>query len=337
MSSLLTEIKGIKGSGSLTKQERILKGLITCIDEGQYGVGDILPSVNELSTDLGYARETVVKAYAELKNRGIIRSKRGVGYFVASTNLQLKQSIALILYGFQTFQQDFYNTFRKKLGDDYQIDVFFHHNNARVYQSILDDTRNMYGLYVIAPIQNEELVPLLETINPEKLLLIDRYLYVNDKVSKITQEFEQSLIRVFDELADRISEYKKIKLFYRADRDYPEGICAATKKYTQDHNIKLEIYKEFSDTEINKGDLFFTIGDSDLWELLKSAQSQSLVLGKDFGVLSHNDSPVKEIIAGGITTFSTDFRKLFQANLLYVNHFKKLWCLTGTFTLTYKR
>jgi DNA-binding LacI/PurR family transcriptional regulator len=30
--------------------------------------------------------------------------------------------------------------------------------------------------------------------------------------------------------------------------------------------------------------------------------------GQDFGIISYNDTPLKEVLAGGITTLSTDFR-----------------------------
>lgn len=310
MINLLTEIETIGLSPSITKQEKIVLGIMNCIDSGHYALGDILPSVNELSSNIGCARETVVKAYKELKNRGIIKSKQGVGYFISSNNKDLLQSVGLVLYGFQTFQQEFYNTFRKTLGKEYQIDVFFHHNNIPIYESILESIQGKYGMYVIAPIQKKETAQLLESFNSKRLLIIDRYQYVNDQVSKITQEFEQSVMRVFSELSTSIKKYQKVKLFYRNDRDYPKGICTATKKYMAENNIVLEIYNEFTDTEIEKGDLFFTIGDSDLWAILKSAKNKKMEIGKDFGVLAHNDSPVKEIIEGGITTFSTDFQNM---------------------------
>lgn len=318
MSNLHNEIVTINDARSLTKQQKIMQGLVSCIDQGKYSVGDILPSVNQLSADLGYARETVVKAYNELKNRGIVKSKQGVGYFVASNNVALKQAVALVLYGFQTFQQDFYNTFRKSLGKDYQIDVFFHHNNLGIYQSILESIQGQYGTYVIAPIQRSESIDLLSGFNSERLLIIDRYQYVDDKVSSVTQEFEQSLIRVFNELSTRILDYKQVKLFYRPDMDYPRGIFTAAQEYTKTHKIKLSVFNEFSETEIEKGDLFFTIGDSDLWEILKSAKENNLILAKDFGILSHNDSPVKEIIEGGITTFSTDFKKMAKLSAEFI-------------------
>ena len=41
--------------------------------------------------------------------------------------------------------------------------------------------------------------------------------------------------------------------------------------------------------------------------MLKDSKNKDLVLGRDVGILSHNDDDVKEIIFDGITTFSIDF------------------------------
>ncbi len=301
-----------------TKHDRIVNGISECIENGSFQIGDILPSVNELSNDLDFARETVVKAYRDLKDKGIIKSKPGVGYFVVSNNTNLKSVIALVLYGFQTFQQEFYNTFRKSLGKNYQIDVFFHHNNMSVYESILDSIRGNYGVYVIAPIQNSRAEELLQSFNPEKLLLIDRYQYINDKVSKVTQEFEQSFLRVLNELGENILKFNKVIIYFKQDSDYPSGILEATKKYMQEYKIALEVHDEFDESHMHAKVLFLTIGDSDLWSILKCAKEQSFEIGRDIGILSHNDSPVKEIIQGGISTFSTDFYAMakYSANFI---------------------
>lgn len=54
------------------------------------------------------------------------------------------------------------------------------------------------------------------------------------------------------------------------------------------------------------------VNDRDLVVLLKQANKQSFVPGKDFGIISYNDTPLKEILAGGITTLSTDFKLMGQ-------------------------
>ncbi len=44
--------------------------------------------------------------------------------------------------------------------------------------------------------------------------------------------------------------------------------------------------------------------------LLKQAERQQMTPGREFGIISYNDTPLKEILAGGITTLSTDFRQM---------------------------
>ena len=77
------------GKSSVTKREKIVQAVSNCISDNIIAIGDSLPSVNELSNELGYSRETVVKAYAELKDRGIVDSKHGVGFFVVNTRVNL--------------------------------------------------------------------------------------------------------------------------------------------------------------------------------------------------------------------------------------------------------
>ncbi len=61
------------------------------------------------------------------------------------------------------------------------------------------------------------------------------------------------------------------------------------------------------------------VNDRDLVILLKQAERQSMALGKDFGIISYNDTPLKEILAGGITTLSTDFKLMGQTMASLLN------------------
>jgi DNA-binding LacI/PurR family transcriptional regulator len=44
--------------------------------------------------------------------------------------------------------------------------------------------------------------------------------------------------------------------------------------------------------------------------MLKEVLQKGWTLGEDLGILSHNDDVIKEIISGGITTFSTSFAQI---------------------------
>ena len=50
--------------------------------------------------------------------------------------------------------------------------------------------------------------------------------------------------------------------------------------------------------------------DDDLVTLIKRIKKQKLKLGKEIGILSYNETPLKEILLDGITVISTDFEKL---------------------------
>ncbi|TDD97770.1 transcriptional regulator, partial [Flavobacterium cellulosilyticum] len=73
--------------------------------------------------------------------------------------------------------------------------------------------------------------------------------------------------------------------------------------------INFEILDEvYDDMIIKKGDLFITIEESDLVNLVKQIRDEEYVLGKDIGIISYNDTPLKELL--GITVISTDFNKM---------------------------
>ncbi|MGP1992044.1 GntR family transcriptional regulator [Zobellia laminariae] len=308
--SLLHIIHRLKEVNSLTKHEQLVHGVIEALDSGELSVGDKLPSINKMVGDIGYARKTIVKAYEELKERGLVESKKLKGYFIISDETKVTLRIALLLFSFQRFQEDFYNTFRKELGDRYQIDVFFHHNNVAIFETIFNNIRGKYGMYVVAPIPNSVIRPLLESIEPQKLLIVDRYLPMTEEYSYIAQEFEATTFDKLIELLPQIQKYKKIVLFYAENKDYPRGILMAFHRFVADYGLNGVVLEDYVEGSLEKGSIYFFINDASLWELLKDCHNSGLVVGEDVGVLSHNDHIIKEIAFGGITTISTDFKDM---------------------------
>ena len=58
---------------------------------------------------------------------------------------------------------------------------------------------------------------------------------------------------------------------------------------------------------IKPGTVYLTPEDREIVTILSAAQHQGLTAGVDFGLVSYNDTVLKEIIAGGLTTITTDF------------------------------
>jgi DNA-binding transcriptional regulator YhcF (GntR family) len=310
MDLLFDRIISLKQISLLSKHEQLVQGIVECIEDESLVIGDQLPSINQMVENIGFARKTIVKAYEELKDRGLVESKKLKGYFIISNKTDVVLKVALLLYSFHRFQEEFYNSFRKELGERYQIDIYVHHNNLETFENIISNVYGKYGAYVVAPIENPAVRPLLETIEPSRLLIVDRYLDLGNNYSYIAQEFENSTHDRLSEILETIKKYDKIVLYYRNDSDYPIGVLTGFERFIEENDLIGEIQKNYLPNSVQKGVLYFFIDDTDLWELFRDCREMNLVIGQDVGLLSHNDHIIKEIIAGGIATISTNFNEM---------------------------
>lgn len=310
MIEVYDKIRELEEVAGFSKHEQLVQGILNSIDDKIVIQGSLLPSVNNMVKELGFASKTIVKAYRELKDRGVIESKNRLGYFVINENTEQKAKIALLIYAFHTFQEDFYNAFRECLGENIQVDVFFHHNNIEVFETILGNVKGKYGMYVVAPIPHPKTKRLLSDLPRNKLLLVDRYEDIGGDFSHITQEFEISTYMGLKSLAENIRKFEEMILFFLPNSDYPVEVKRAFEQFLKDYKIKGHIEDRYVPSTVTKGKVYFTIGDGDLWRILKDCKQAELEVGNDIGILSNNNNLVKEIICGGITTLSTDFEKM---------------------------
>ncbi|HEY0298009.1 MAG TPA: GntR family transcriptional regulator, partial [Arachidicoccus sp.] len=208
---------------------------------------------------------------------------------------------------------------REKLGKGIHIDVYFHHNNIQVFENIISTVRGKYGMYVVAPIPNKKTASILKTLPMERFLMIDRFEPMKGNFSYVTQEFEDASYNVFEQLLSRIRKYKKGMIYYhRPNSDTPVEILEAFKKFSDTYGIDHEILPEYIPGSMEKGKVYYTINNAELWMMLKDAKEKNFELGKQVGILSHNDDIVKEIICGGITTYSTDFKLMAERAAQFV-------------------
>lgn len=70
-----------------TRTETLMSAIRTRIANRVLGPGDRLPSVRRFAKTMGVSPSTVVEAYARLEAEGIIRARRGSGFYVTGANL----------------------------------------------------------------------------------------------------------------------------------------------------------------------------------------------------------------------------------------------------------
>jgi DNA-binding LacI/PurR family transcriptional regulator len=80
--------------------------------------------------------------------------------------------------------------------------------------------------------------------------------------------------------------------------------------FCEEEGFECEVLQRASNHEVEGGQCYVVIEEADLVEIIKQAAAKNLKLGKDIGVITYNDTPFKEILAGGISVLSTDFIRM---------------------------
>ena len=295
-----------------SKKEAIVQGFLDAISNNAIAKGDPLPSVNKLIQRLGVARMTVVKALNILKERGIIVSEDKVGYFVRDINIKRELKVFLFLTGFYSYHETLYNSIVESInGQDITIDLYFHHCNPRIFKSVLLENLGSYGLYLTTGFDDPQVRSALKRIPPKKLLQIIRPPLL-EGVSSITQDFYSGLKKSLEKLKDKLAKYEKFILIFPFRKGHPEEIKTAFTEFCTENGIEFQVEKKVTRELISKGTAFWVIEDSDLISLIKMGEELPLKLGSELGILSYNETTMKEIIRNGITVVSVDFVKLGQ-------------------------
>lgn len=68
---------------------QILDYAFNCILTGVWRAGETIPSVRELTCELGVNSRTVLKAFDELQDLRVIESRRGLGFLLAQNGVEI--------------------------------------------------------------------------------------------------------------------------------------------------------------------------------------------------------------------------------------------------------
>ncbi len=309
-------------SGTL-KYIQLVDSIEYAIRSNQLEKGDALPSVNSLRKECNLSRDTVFKAYSELKNRGLVESIPSKGYYVAREF----SKVFLFLDTFKAYKEVLYGAFRKTLPKSYSVDLHFHHYNIRVFEDIIVHSIGKYSHYIIMNFDNPNVNRIISQIDPEKLLIIDWNIHASSKLAFVGQDFG---VPVYDNLLSVISDIRKYTRFVFLYPDFTYHSQESVEyylKFCNDNGIVGEVLYDADELNPRIGDLYFLVSDRTLAQLLDLAHQRNLILGKDLGIISYNETPMKKYVKEGITVISTDFQQLgekaanFVVNNNHVNEY----------------
>lgn len=312
----MIEFIDIKEESKVPKYQQIVDSVLSAIGSGMVSRGDKLPSVNSLLIAFDISRDTVVRAYDHLKAGGIIESVPGKGYYIKNDQLTLKARVFLLFNKLSAHKKIIYDAFSQCLGDRATIDFFIYENNYRHFKELIRHSKGRdYTHYVIICHFEEggdDLCQFLtETIPVEKLVVLDKQLPETcPRAATVYQDFEQDIYSALVELNPRLRKYRQIKML-RSERTYhpveiKKGFIRFCGEYAYDFGVVDDVGQEAPEA----GTAYISLKEDDLVALLKKISASGLKLGEEVGIISYNDTPVKEILREGITVISTDFENL---------------------------
>ncbi|MGQ1890479.1 GntR family transcriptional regulator [Thermophagus sp. OGC60D27] len=302
------------------RYRQIINSVLHSVRSGKLKSQDKLPSVNDIARTFKLSRDTVLMAYNELKARGIIRSIPGKGYYVDSVDIGQEEKIFLLFDEFNAFKEDLFNSFIEHLGDNAVVDIFFHHFNPEVFASLVLERKERYTSYVIMPANLPNVLEVLNQLQQERVYLLDRNPeYLHDRYPCVFQDFHDDMYRGLCAGLDLLRKYKKLTLIFPGGKE-PEGFLTGFKMFCDRYCFPYKILSSFK-PPVEKGNVYILPNDRDLVKLVKDLNSKMLRPGRDVGIISLNDTGLKEIVAGGITTLSTDFVEMGKnlAQLIMAN------------------
>ncbi len=296
---ILTDIE----SNSIPKYKRIVNAFKESIEINAHKSGDSIPSINEFSKDYKISRDTVYKAYSLLKKEGLIKSTPNKGYYISESN----KRILLLISTFKAYKEVFYHSFVNSLPDNITVDLQFHHHNVKNFKSMLDVDNGKYFKYVVMGFDHPEVVEALSQIDKSRLLLIDWKANLNKLENFVFQDFGKSFSNCLEEGLYYFKKYKNLVFVYPSYTHHPYESVEYFVKFCKTHDLNYEICETSESFHVNKHNAYITVNDRMLYKLLRACRTYNYELGKDVGVLSYNDTPLKEFTHKGISVISVDF------------------------------
>jgi DNA-binding transcriptional regulator YhcF (GntR family) len=292
-----------------SKYRQIIDSVFQAIENGKLKTGDKMPSINEVCKQWGLSRDTVVNAYNEIKKRGIISSAAGKGFYIERTNVDITHNIFLLFDELNSFKEVLYDSFLKNLRKNEKVDIFFHHFNRKLFAKLIEEANGHYTTYIVMPAKFSNTRELLQTLSGRVIILDQLPNDLEDYFPSIHQNFEKDTYNALMAGKELIKRYEKLIMVYPGGKE-PEGQYQGFIKFCNETSTDHELIHNLNSREIKEGEAYIAIWDEHMVWLVKEAGSKGYVTGKDIGIISYNDTPLKEVVANGITTISTDFAQM---------------------------
>ena len=308
------------------------------IISGEFAPGYQLPSMNELASDLDISKETVKKAYAIMRDKGVIEPRQGKGFYVRGLNQERPLRILLLFDKLSSYKQVLFQSFMDRIGEDAEVTIRIHNQNLDVFEFFIDEDLDNFDYYVVTPhfaldaLSQKRMLKLLKRFPNRKLILVDRMVdELQGNFGAVYQDFSEDITLALSEGLDKLKTFSKLNVLTMPNSLYSASIRASIDAFCSRTGLPVEFHAGVTGDIIRKNEVYLLLNsqhDTGLLTLARIAKEQGLVIGEDISVISYNDAPINEIILDGLTAVSTDFRQMGEtaADMILTKNLSKVKC-----------
>lgn len=302
--------------------KQIVQNVLDGIEEKKIVVGMKMPSIHKIGKEFGLAPGTVIRAYDELRELSIISSRQGKGYYISNVEINHKTKVFLLFDRMNAYKETLYDAILHHLNPGIEVDVFFHHYDLKRFEKLIRENTGKYTYYAVMPHFNEDVSRILSKIPERKLIIMDKAVpHLTGKYAAVYQDFENDIYNGLKSHISRFDKYRRF-VFSRSESPFqfiPEGCIKGFERFCHEINLPYEIVNKLIVSDIQKNTAYLLYSDLELISLLKELDSRYWIPGKEIGIISYDDTPMKEILKGGISVLTTDFRQMGLMVASFIN------------------
>ncbi len=291
---------------------QIYNSILRAIEDKVIDKDDILPSINDLSIALDISRNTITRAYNDLKKIGVVNSVPGKGYFISNTRVDQSVKVLLLFNKLSSHKKLLYDAFAEALAQKASIDFYIYNSNFNFFKKLLQEKVDKYDKVVIVPHFRDKADNAFEVINEvpkEKLILLGKLVDgVSGEFGAVYEDFENDIYNALTNLIDKIRQYTLLTIVFPKQSYFSTDILIGFLNFCKVYNCDYDIISDLKTQAILKNTLYITLTEDDLVQLIDNALSLGYMVGEDVGIISYNETALKRLMLNGITTISTDFR-----------------------------
>jgi DNA-binding transcriptional regulator YhcF (GntR family) len=310
---MLYNIK-INDYSNTPKYQQIYNSIVEGIENRDILPGAKLPSIHEVCAEFDVAKGTVERAYELLKEKEIIEAVKGKGFYINYTRTGKNLKIFLLFNKLSAHKKIIYDSFVEVLGPGVAIDFFIYNNDFRLFRDLIQRQARNHTHYVIIGHffeGGEKADELINSLPKHKLVILDKMLEgITGTYAAVFQNFEKDLYQALTDALPLLQKYTTICILFPSYSYHPKAILKGFYRFCFEYNFTARVIQDIQEEVIEPQHAYINLMEEDLVELIKKIKMTTYVVGQEVGVLSYNETPLKEFLLEGITVLSTDFAQM---------------------------